>query len=338
MSGRNRGQRAETVEDQSTWFALSLALNFCALVIILVLWFFPYPVERDLIYENGKTYYEHYESGCREAESARTVIVESLANATTAQQKANYEKKKTANEANITRECDMAAQYLAAESAASMDSSNWAIMITTIVAALLIAMTLGVTGQTLREARDATKAAEDTTIATREVGEISGRGNLRAVSFIRQRHPRTTATKGEGPTNKVIGKIMHFGQSNAYNVIILVSCSFDTNDGIEKMSCAVTERRMPEIGRDFSIAVTFDLEKIKKMQMQGRCAVPTNLTFEIEIIHEDVFTIGTTRDVNFTRQNFQGIDTANSFVSEGRMEMGKRDRDSYENYLKEFPL
>lgn len=250
MSGSDRDERTEAVDDQSTWIGLSLALNLCALVLISVSWFLPHPVERDLIHENGKTYYEHYESGCREAERERAVILDSFADATTTEQQADYQKRKVSNEADITRECDMAAQYLAAESAVSMDRSNWAIMITTIVAALLIFFTLLFTRMTLGEAKDATAAGWAAVEATKKNGILERRPWVNITEVLMTSAPRFT----ESPPNE--------GHFCALNIAIK-----GKNIGL---SPAV------DVFYDFKfIAGDFDKEQVVRNFIARRYAAPT---------------------------------------------------------------
>lgn len=51
---------------------------------------------------------------------------------------------------------------------------------------------------------------------------------------------------------------------------------------------------------------------------------------DIEIYFEDIFTIGTKRDVNFTRQRFTRVARPDlAFEQQGPTEMGKQSRTNY---------
>ncbi len=211
MSESDRNEGTETLADGSMWLSLSLVLNACAALIIAILILLPSPFGPDLIYENGKTYYEHYEAECREAEGERTTILETLKNPTTSEQRAKQHQQKAANELDITRECDMAAQYLAAESAASMDRSGWVTMIFTVIGALLIGGTLWFTHATLKEASKTTKAANDTVRATRKNSERE----LRAYVCIR--NPRFSGFFDLSKPAKLTATVNNIGSTPAKN-------------------------------------------------------------------------------------------------------------------------
>lgn len=235
MHDSDRADGTTPVEDQSTWLGLSFALNACAAILIAVLILLPSPFGTDLIYENSKTYYDHYEAECRKAEGERATILNSLENPATRKQRAEQHRQKATNEADITRECDMAAQYLAAESAASMDRSGWVTMIATAIAAILVAFTLVYTARTLRDAKNATHqarlatvAAEKTTDATREAAADAKYVSIeQSAPFLRVENVKiANFNKGQSIVNSIEGysgfaykiDVKNVGTSVAFNV------------------------------------------------------------------------------------------------------------------------
>lgn len=217
--------------------------------------------------------------------------------------------------------CGLAAQFEASNSARSASQYAALTLILTFVGVVLLGLTLKATRDTLDQAAKATKAAEDATKTTREVGEAAERAILRC-SILQRIHPEYDGLSL---------RVEHYGRTSAYNVLIQVSCRFRTKEGtLEKTNCSVKEREFREFSQAGNVTISFDFGLVKHLQTIGDCLVPTTLIFEVEIIYEDVFTIGTARDVIVSRQTFNGIDRAKEFKSVGRFEVGKKDRQEYE--------
>lgn len=167
------------------WLCLSAMLNLLALGFIIFLIFIPPPkiIDLGLECENGKTCYERYAENCEVAERLRAVAIHSLDNASSAKDRASAQQNKTDAEDQIVRECDLAAQYLAAESAASMDFGAYLMTGLTFLGVVLVGGTLYYTKKTLNEARGATIAANRTAYITRSIGNTQVRAYLGITDF-----------------------------------------------------------------------------------------------------------------------------------------------------------
>lgn len=74
--------------------------------------------------------------------------------------------------------CDLAAQQSMADSTVSLENSAWLTVGLTGLGVALLWWTLSLTRETLREAKEATRAAQETVITTREVGRDQSRAYL----------------------------------------------------------------------------------------------------------------------------------------------------------------
>jgi|GEM_PF-4137464 len=183
--------------------------------------FFPSPFGRDLIHENGQTYYEHYEANCREAERARTTIQRSLKDASTHEKQAEAERAKSDNEEEIARECDMAAQYLAAESAASMDSGTWVMMYATIAGVMLLFFTLLYTRKTLKEAGKTTReAARSADFAARAVTDAREHAVMEFRAYV---HIAEATMRRENHDVRLSLRVTNAGATPASNCVLRFS-------------------------------------------------------------------------------------------------------------------
>ncbi len=264
---------------------------------------------------------EYYEARCADSIATGFLPFTEDARATVEDQATGYAADKADQKAEYPNYCDLAAQYRSAAAAESSKKSAWFVVGLTAVGVFLLFLTLRATNETLDQARLATIAAERTTDVTREVGEAAERAILRG-SDLQRPSPEH---------NALFLHIVHYGETSAYNVAVQVLCRFRTKDGkLEKIACEIERRELRELSQGTDVTMSFDFGVVRHLQTIGECLVPTTLIFEVEVMYEDVFTIGTGRDVIVSRQTFNGIDTADKFDAVGRFEIGKKDRQKYE--------
>ena len=244
--------------------------------------------------ERQHTEAEYYQARCADSISSGFLPLKDDARATVEHNRTAYTADQTNQKAEYPNYCDLAAQYRSAAAAESSKISAWGVLGLTAIGVLLLFLTLLATTETLNQARLATEAANATTEVTRQIGEQAEK------AFI------VVESASRGKLNQFDCSFRHLGKTTAFGVHVDVAYTVFIN-GHPFREEETWFRRAFILPTDPSIEECFDFQKIKIEIEDQFGPTPQNGMHRLEftISYIDVFSFGSLRSPNITKQIFQ---------------------------------